>query len=417
MTTLERIPSGVAAPDHDRRRCHVPGPRGGRPHRRPSVRRPARPVAALLHPGEGARRGPVHRRHRLRRLEHPRLPAHPRVGHAAHARPDDGLRRPDPRDPDADPDAATSSSPAAASRTAATRATSPARPSGISPRAASPRPRSGARRSSSTSSTRCASTPPAIESMYEIDSDEGIWNSGRNGTPNLAHRPRPKEGYFPVPPMDTLQDLRSRMVLAMQASGIDVEVQHHEVGGPGQAEIDIRYGTLVETADKVLRYKYIVKQTAPRGRQGRDVHAQAAVRRQRLGHAHPPEPLEGRHQPLLRREGLRAAVGHGALVHRRAAQARQGGAGLRGADDQLLPPAGPRLRGADQPRLLPAQPLGVHPHPDVLHDARAPAGWSSARPTRPATRTFVQRAAAGRPRRRHQQDRAADAGRRATSTS
>jgi glutamine synthetase len=100
------------------------------------------------------------------------------------------------------------------------------------------------------------------KSMYEIDSDEGIWNSSRNGTSNLAHRPRPKEGYFPVPPMDTLQDLRSKMVLALQASGIDVEVQHHEVGGPGQAEIDIRYGTLVETADKVLRYKYLIKQVA-----------------------------------------------------------------------------------------------------------------------------------------------------------
>jgi glutamine synthetase len=62
--------------------------------------------------------------------------------------------------------------------------------------------------------------------------------------------------------MDTLQDLRSRMVLALQASGIEVEVQHHEVGGPGQAEIDIRYGTLVETADRVLSYKYIVKQVA-----------------------------------------------------------------------------------------------------------------------------------------------------------
>ena len=98
--------------------------------------------------------------------------------------------------------------------------------------------------------------------FYSLDSDEGIWNSGRNGTSNLAHRPRPKEGYFPVPPMDTLQDLRSRMVIALQAAGIDVEVQHHEVGGPGQSEIDIRYGTLVETADKVLRYKYLVKQVA-----------------------------------------------------------------------------------------------------------------------------------------------------------
>ncbi len=98
--------------------------------------------------------------------------------------------------------------------------------------------------------------------FYEIDSDEGMWNSGRNGTANLAHRPRPKEGYFPVPPLDKYQDLRSEMVLRLQEAGIEVEVHHHEVGGPGQAEIDIRYGTLVETADKVLKYKYIVKQTA-----------------------------------------------------------------------------------------------------------------------------------------------------------
>ena len=100
--------------------------------------------------------------------------------------------------------------------------------------------------------------------FYEIDSDEGIWNASRNGTPNLAHRPRPKEGYFPVPPLDRYQDLRSRMVLNLEAAGIEVEVHHHEVGGPGQSEIDIRYGTLVETADKVLKYKYIVKQTAAR---------------------------------------------------------------------------------------------------------------------------------------------------------
>ncbi len=98
--------------------------------------------------------------------------------------------------------------------------------------------------------------------FYEIDSQEGIWNSDRNTTPNLAHRPRPKEGYFPVPPLDKFQDLRSRMVLNLQAAGIEVEVQHHEVGGPGQAEIDIRYGTLVATADKVMKYKYVVRQTA-----------------------------------------------------------------------------------------------------------------------------------------------------------
>jgi len=101
-------------------------------------------------------------------------------------------------------------------------------------------------------------------SMYEVDSSEGIWNSGSNGTANLAFRPRPKEGYFPLPPLDKFQDVRARMALNLQAAGIRVEVQHHEVGGPGQAEIDIRYGTLVETADKVTKYKYIVKATAAR---------------------------------------------------------------------------------------------------------------------------------------------------------
>jgi glutamine synthetase len=99
----------------------------------------------------------------------------------------------------------------------------------------------------------------AHEGYYHIDSEEGIWNSGRNGTPNLGHRPRHKEGYFPVPPVDRLQDVRSKIMLAMIEAGIPVEVQHHEVGTAGQAEIDIRFGTLVQTADRMLTYKYIVK--------------------------------------------------------------------------------------------------------------------------------------------------------------
>ena len=101
----------------------------------------------------------------------------------------------------------------------------------------------------------------ANSGYYYIDSDEGIWNSGKpgNGVANLAYRPRYKEGYFPVPPMDKLQDLRSEIVLAMEAAGIEVEVHHHEVGTAGQTEIDIKYGTLVTMADKVLLYKYIVK--------------------------------------------------------------------------------------------------------------------------------------------------------------
>src|SRR5439155_1327184 len=95
---------------------------------------------------------------------------------------------------------------------------------------------------------------------YHIDSEEGIWNSGTNGgAANLGHRPRHKEGYFPVPPVDKLQDLRSKIMLAMIASGIDVEVHHHEVGTAGQTEIDMRFTTLTRMADQLMMYKYIVK--------------------------------------------------------------------------------------------------------------------------------------------------------------
>ncbi len=102
------------------------------------------------------------------------------------------------------------------------------------------------------------------EGFYHIDSDEGIWNSGRNGTPNLGFRPRLKEGYFPVPPVDKLQDVRSRITMALMEAGIDVEVHHHEVGTAGQAEIDMRYDSLVAMADKVLLFKYVVKNVCMR---------------------------------------------------------------------------------------------------------------------------------------------------------
>src|SRR5579884_4294137 len=77
----------------------------------------------------------------------------------------------------------------------------------------------------------------------EVDSDEASWNTGRNGTANLGHRMRVKEGYFPVAPNDTLQDIRSEMALLLEDLGVPVEAQHHEVGGAGQAEIDIRFNT------------------------------------------------------------------------------------------------------------------------------------------------------------------------------
>jgi glutamine synthetase len=101
------------------------------------------------------------------------------------------------------------------------------------------------------------------EGYYHIDAVEGVWNSGsEEGGKNLGYKPRYKEGYFPLPPMDHYQDLRSEMVLNLQKVGIEVEVHHHEVGTAGQAEIDIRYDTLLRTADNVMKYKYVVKNTA-----------------------------------------------------------------------------------------------------------------------------------------------------------
>src|SRR5436309_1859843 len=101
------------------------------------------------------------------------------------------------------------------------------------------------------------------EGYYHIGAVEGAWNTGaEEGGKNLGYKPRYKEGYFPLPPMDHYQDLRSEMLLNLNKVGIYVEVQHHEVGTAGQAEIDIRYDTLLKTADNVMKYKYVVKNTA-----------------------------------------------------------------------------------------------------------------------------------------------------------
>ena len=97
---------------------------------------------------------------------------------------------------------------------------------------------------------------------YFLDSVEGRWNTGKDEGPNLGHKPRYKEGYFPVPPTDNLQDLRSEMMLILEGIGVSVEAQHHEVASGGQCEIDMRFGPLLEMADNMLKYKYIVKNTA-----------------------------------------------------------------------------------------------------------------------------------------------------------
>jgi glutamine synthetase len=100
--------------------------------------------------------------------------------------------------------------------------------------------------------------------FYEIDSIEGNWNTGRDEGPNLGYKPRHKEGYFPVPPMDKFQDLRTEMVLTLENLGILIEAQHHEVATAGQAEIDMRFQPLLLMADQLMWFKYVLKNVAYR---------------------------------------------------------------------------------------------------------------------------------------------------------
>ena len=99
------------------------------------------------------------------------------------------------------------------------------------------------------------------EGYYFIDAEEGRWNSGRADN-NLGYRPRYKEGYFPVPPTDHYQDLRTEMALTMQNCGLTVECHHHEVATGGQTEIDLKFDSLIRSADAMLLYKYIAKNVA-----------------------------------------------------------------------------------------------------------------------------------------------------------
>jgi glutamine synthetase len=97
---------------------------------------------------------------------------------------------------------------------------------------------------------------------YEIDAIEANWNAAKKDGPSYGHKLRPKEGYFPVPPADQLQDVRTEMVSILERLGIAVEAHHHEVATGGQGEIDMRFTTLTRMADNVMMYKYVVKNVA-----------------------------------------------------------------------------------------------------------------------------------------------------------
>jgi glutamine synthetase len=102
----------------------------------------------------------------------------------------------------------------------------------------------------------------ANSGYYYVDSKEGRWNSGKDEGPNLGYKPRFKEGYFPVAPTDTFQDIRTEMLLTMAKCGVPIEKQHHEVATGGQCELGFRFGKLIEAADWLMTYKYVIKNVA-----------------------------------------------------------------------------------------------------------------------------------------------------------
>ena len=101
------------------------------------------------------------------------------------------------------------------------------------------------------------------EGYYHVDSVEGVWNSGRQEPGgNLAYKPRNKEGYFPVAPTDTSQDMRTEMLMTMKKCGVPIEKHHHEVATGGQCELGFRFGELIQAADWLMTYKYCIKNVA-----------------------------------------------------------------------------------------------------------------------------------------------------------
>ena len=205
--------------------------------------------------------------------------------------------------------------------------------------------------------------------FYEIDSIEGSWNTGRDEGPNLGYKPRPKEGYFPVPPMDKFQDLRSEMVLTLEQLGIEIEAQHHEVATAGQAEIDMRFKPLVQMADQLMWFKYVLKNVAYRHNHTVTFMPKPIFEDNGSGmHTHISIWKEGK--PLfagdkyagVSQEAL-YAIG-GILKHCKSLCAFSNP--TTNSYKRLVP----GFRGAGQPGLFQPQPQRGHPDSDVLHLAQ-----------------------------------------------
>ena len=248
---------------------------------------------------------------------------------------------------------------------------------------------------------RFASDP--YNTGFQIDSIELPTNSDTTYEGgNLGHRVRTKGGYFPVPPQDSAQDMRGEMLAAMAQMGAVVEKHHHEVAS-AQHELGLKFGPLTTMADHHAGLQILHPHGRAELRQDGDLHAEADLRRQRLGHARPPVDLEGRQADHGRQQIRRPQPGM-PVVHRRHHQARQGAQRLHQPDDQQLQATGSGLRGAGAARLFGPQPLGLVPHSvDVEPEGQARRGALPRPDGQPVSR--LRGDADGGPRRHHQQDR------------
>ena len=236
---------------------------------------------------------------------------------------------------------------------------------------------------------------------FKLDSVEFPTNSDTDYEGgNLGHRIGTKKGYFPVPPQDSRAGHALGNARRHGADGLRGREASPRGGlGPARARPEVR------AADDDGRPDADLQVLHPPGRQhlrqDRDLHAEADLRRQRLGHALPPVDLEGR-QAGVRRQQVRRPVGDLPVLHRRHHQARQGDQRLHQPDHQLLQASGAGLRGAGAARLFGAQPLGLVPHP--LH--HQPEGQARRGPLPRSARQSVSRLrrdADGRPRRHQEQ--------------
>ena len=227
--------------------------------------------------------------------------------------------------------------------------------------------------------------------FYQVDSVEGSWNTARDEGPNLGYKPRYKEGYFPVPPMDHYQDLRSEMILTMERlgdrdRGPAPRGRHRR---PGRDRHALRHAAGDGRQADALQVRR--QERRPQARPVGDVHAQADLPGQRLRHARAPVAVEGRRAAVLRRGRLRRAVRHGPLVHRRPAH----------ATPRRSSPSPPRRRTATSGWCPATRRRSTSSTASATarracasrstRRARRPSGSSSAAPTRRATRTWPSR--------------------------